>query len=364
MEKLRLLFAGDAPDSKGGIQGCPPELGIEFPELGLSCSIAVESASSPERAVDVLMGENGFDIAVFQSQNAPGLALKAKGCGALLLAVTDSPELAAKAIANGAADASNAKELLPAILRVARRALIRRVAGRAAEQEGRRSCLPFAAMLSHELKSPLNAVEGYLRMMDAREAGEELSAYARMLKRSLARLDGMQELIRDVMELARLERPCGKGQCPVSNPREICAKAIEALEKEAQGKDVSISVEDGPPLIVLANPLDLEMIFSNLISNAIKYNRQSGEVRISLSKNQDTLSIRVADTGIGMTPEEASRIAVEFVRIKNGETREIPGSGLGLSIVKRLARLYGGDLKVESVKGSGSEFTATLKDGV
>ena len=93
----------------------------------------------------------------------------------------------------------------------------------------------------------------------------------------------------------------------------------------------------------------------------MKYNRDNGRVAIAIDRADGFWRLRVADTGIGLGPEDAQRLFHDFVRIKNEHTRAIPGTGLGLSIVKKLALLYGGDASVESQPGVGSTFTVTLK---
>jgi two-component system, sensor histidine kinase and response regulator len=113
---------------------------------------------------------------------------------------------------------------------------------------------------------------------------------------------------------------------------------------------------------MVADRGEIEMILNNLISNAIKYNREGGRVDVRLTREADRLTIAVADTGIGLTPEEAGRLFGEFVRIRNEKTQNILGSGLGLSIVKKLASLYGGDATVTSQSGVGSTFTVVLRD--
>jgi signal transduction histidine kinase len=104
----------------------------------------------------------------------------------------------------------------------------------------------------------------------------------------------------------------------------------------------------------------MEIILNNLLTNALKYNRQGGRVEISIESKDGSVIVRVADTGIGMTPEEAGRLFTEFVRIRNEKTRNILGSGLGLSIVKKIALLYGGDISVSSQPDVGSTFTVLL----
>jgi signal transduction histidine kinase len=106
---------------------------------------------------------------------------------------------------------------------------------------------------------------------------------------------------------------------------------------------------------------ELEIILNNLVSNAVKYNRDGGSVLVTVDPVDHALRIAVKDTGIGLSKEDASRLFEEFVRIKNDSTRGIAGTGLGLSIVKKLAQLYDGDATVESEPGIGSTFTVTLK---
>jgi signal transduction histidine kinase len=102
---------------------------------------------------------------------------------------------------------------------------------------------------------------------------------------------------------------------------------------------------------------ELEIILNNLISNAVKYNRENGDVFVSLKDLAGKIQIKVKDTGIGMTTEESAQLFQEFVRIKNTKTKNITGSGLGLSIVKKLVELSEGEVAVESTPDMGSTFT-------
>ena len=109
---------------------------------------------------------------------------------------------------------------------------------------------------------------------------------------------------------------------------------------------------------------EIDMVLNNLISNAVKYNRDEGRVDITVTRAEETITLAVADTGVGMTPKERDRLFGEFVRIKNAKTRNTLGSGLGLSILKRVVNLYEGTITVESEADVGSTFTVTLKDAV
>jgi signal transduction histidine kinase len=107
---------------------------------------------------------------------------------------------------------------------------------------------------------------------------------------------------------------------------------------------------------------EMEMLFNNLLSNAVKYNRNGGSVTLLGTKTDATIRIECTDTGIGMTKEETKRLFKEFSRIKNEKTRSIPGSGLGLSIVNKIAALYHGSVAVSSIPDKGTTFTVELKD--
>ena len=110
----------------------------------------------------------------------------------------------------------------------------------------------------------------------------------------------------------------------------------------------------------MADKAEIEIMFNNLISNAIKYNKEQGSVNIKIDQQKSLLEISVSDTGIGLTDEEQNKLFGEFVRIKNEKTKNIEGSGLGLSILKKLAALYNGSINVESEYGKGTTFKIIL----
>jgi len=112
---------------------------------------------------------------------------------------------------------------------------------------------------------------------------------------------------------------------------------------------------------MLCDASEIEIVLNNLISNAVKYNRRHGSVDVFLNRDGEYVEIKVSDTGIGMTPEETAKLFGEFVRIKNEKTRQITGSGLGLSIVKKIAQLYDGTVNVTSEPDKGSTFTVRLR---
>ena len=235
--------------------------------------------------------------------------------------------------------------------------IISREARRLAEEE-RQVRFNFISVLSHELKAPLNAIEGYLRLLQDEQSPER----RQMIDRSLLRLDGMRKLIFDLLDLTRIESGQKSRQFAEVDVAGVAKKTIDLFATEAAERDISIALEALEPVKLVADAGELEIVLNNLVSNAVKYNRDGGSVTVSLERKDGAVNIQVADTGIGLTPEESAKLFSEFVRIKNEDTFKILGSGLGLSTVRKLTHLYGGNASVKSERGVGSTFTVTLRD--
>jgi len=252
------------------------------------------------------------------------------------------------------------EELKSTLRKAAGRLILLRQARRLAEEK-RKVRFQFISVLAHELKSPLAAIEGYLQIMKDHTAGENISGYDQIVNRSMVRLDGMRKLIIDLLDMTRIES--GEKQRTLSdvNVIEVAWTSRETVLPTADSRNIPIEINSPESIFMKADRGEIEIIMNNLISNAVKYNRDNGKVNVVISDNVDIVEIKVSDTGIGMSKEESDKLFNDFVRIKNEKTKNILGSGLGLSIVKKLAMLYGGDVSVESVPDEGSTFTVKLK---
>jgi signal transduction histidine kinase len=227
------------------------------------------------------------------------------------------------------------------------------------KEEGKKIRYQFLSVLSHELKSPLHALEAYLLMLKERELGENLAEYDELLDRSLTRVEGMRSLIMDLLDFTRIGLDRKHEKAERVNLKERAELAISTIKPLAIQHNVSISCK-GQDCFFNADPSDLDIVFNNLLSNAVKYNREGGRVEVQILKREAHVEIRVEDSGIGMSKEEVSQLFKEFVRIKNSRTRGIDGSGLGLSIVSRIAELYGGYIHVDSEPEKGSIFSLII----
>jgi len=229
------------------------------------------------------------------------------------------------------------------------------------EREKRQVRFQFISVLAHELKSPIAAVEGYLRIVEKHMLGDSLDKYDSMIKRSLRRLNGMQKMILDILDLTRIESGKKNREISEVNIVEIAKESIDGVLQDARERNITISVDSPEQVMMIADRGEVEIIFNNFMTNSVKYNRDNGKVDVCVQPSEDGVIIKVADTGIGMSKEDQERLFGEFVRIKNEKTKDIMGSGLGLSIVKKLLTFYDGSVDVNSTPDVGTTFTIRLK---
>jgi two-component system phosphate regulon sensor histidine kinase PhoR len=166
-------------------------------------------------------------------------------------------------------------------------------------------------------------------------------------------------LISDILKLSELEstaEDAGKARVALLG---VAAKAAESLSVQAAEKNVKVTVsgEDG---ILNANPDRMMQLTLNLIDNAVKYNRPGGSVFVTVAQQTDSVTLTVADTGVGIPPEAQGRIFERFYRVDKSRSRRMGGTGLGLSIVKHIVELYHGKIGLKSEVGRGTEITVTL----
>jgi two-component system, sensor histidine kinase and response regulator len=369
-ETLHLLVVDDEPGMRSSVERALRNYVTRLTDVEAEVGFRISQAESGEAALD-LWAEDAPDL-VLLDYKLPGMTgldvlgtLQERRSEALVVMMTAyaSLETAVQATRIGAYDflakPFTPEELKAVVHKATKHCMIQRRVRKLAE-ERRQIRFAFLSILAHELKSPIAAVEGNLFILRDHLSGDALQAYDHLVERSLLRLDGMKKLIFDLLDLTRIESGQRQRELVEADLGEVALRALETAQPVAVAQGIKLSWRLAGTVRLQADLGELEIILNNLLSNAIKYNRVGGSVALDVWEEGPEVRIRVADTGIGMTAEEMGKLFGEFSRIKNEQTRNILGSGLGLSIIKRLAHLYAGTVTVESEPGKGSTFTVVL----
>jgi PAS domain S-box-containing protein len=220
----------------------------------------------------------------------------------------------------------------------------------------------FVAKVSHELRSPLATIHEQLAMVISDMVGSASRQEQHLLTRAKEKTQGLISLIGDLLDLSRIEEGiiCHEPQ-PVRID-ELLNSIVDFLKDRAESKSQALELDlpAGELPEIQADPLALESIFGNLITNAINYTREGGTIRVAVDLTGINLRVSITDNGLGIAEKHLDRIFERFYRVKDDQTRYITGTGLGLPIVKGLVDSMGGIIEVESTPGQGSTFTVLL----
>lgn len=370
MEKLKVLVVDDESDIRSGIIRILNKYRIGFPFMDEDFCYECIEAETGEDAISIINKEK-IDIILLDNK-LPGIEgievleyMNNHKYDALVMMITSyaSLDLAVKATKNGAYNfvpkPFTPDELKSAMENITKHLFLKRITQKMTEND-KQIRFQFLSVLSHELKSPINAVESYLNMMIEKQAGNLIENYTDMLERSVIRLKGMRNLITDLLDLTKIgtgEKIRELIECDIT---EIARFSIDTFKPMALQKNITIYFDAPEAIKMNADRQEIEIIFNNLISNAIKYNIQNGRVNVIVKTLKNEIKIIIEDTGIGMSKEDLSKLFHDFVRIKNINTSNITGTGLGLSITKKIVELYNGEIKVSSIPGTGSTFIITF----
>ena len=236
---------------------------------------------------------------------------------------------------------------------------------RIAVEEASRLKSDFIGFVAHELRNPLTTIRGYAQTM----MQDEENTLAEEIKQEFyeaieADSDRLLDMINELLDVSRLE---------AGRPLSLALKTVELrpmLEKLARRhkfykfftRKHEMVTEFAPdlPETIEADEDKLNQILSNLLSNAIKYAPEGGPVRLSAARDGNGVLITVKDSGVGMTEEQAGRLFRQYERLERDDIKNIPGTGLGLHLVKHLVEMHGGSIQVESQRGQGSAFHVHL----
>jgi hypothetical protein len=370
MAVLKVLVVDDEPGIRSGVSRILNNFQVNYPFMDEDYTFEVQEAATGEDGIliidrdkpDIVLLDNklpgiqGIDVLEYIRNNKYDIVVA-------MITSYASLDVALKAHKFGATDfipkPFTPQELKSSIENITKQQYLKRIT-HTMNEEGKKVRYQFLSVLSHELKAPLNAIEGYLRMMQEKQSGDRIEDYATPIERSLQRIQGMRNLIMDLLDFTkiRLERKEEKiEEVHLSN---IASNAIVTVQPYAIQMEVSIKLTVKTDAVIMADPTDMEIIFNNLVSNSVKYNKRGGKSEIIIDCDENDVIIVFSDTGIGITETDRENLFTEFVRIKNEKTRNITGSGLGLSIVKKVIELYNGIITVDSVPDVGTTFTVRL----
>lgn len=369
METLKVIIIDDEPGITSGVSRILRNHSVSYPFMDESFNFKVLEAATGEEGIEIIINEKP-DILLLDNK-LPGMQgtdilkyLNDNNIKIIVVMITSyaSLDIAVKATGFGAYDfipkPFTPQELKFCVENITKQIYLKRITEKMSN-EGKTVRFQFLSILSHELKAPLNALEGYIKMIAEKQFGKDINAYDHIVERSLTRIQGMRHLIMDFLDLSKIQLHSDKKQenYELVDLKKIVDLSLNTMQAYAIQKNVELIFHSKEDVTIQAIPEEMEIIMNNLISNAVKYNKVNGKVEVFLCQTNISIEIQVKDSGIGINQEEIPKMFDEFVRIKNEKTKNILGTGLGLSIVKRLVEQYKGTIDVKSEPDKGSVFT-------
>jgi two-component system, OmpR family, phosphate regulon sensor histidine kinase PhoR len=223
----------------------------------------------------------------------------------------------------------------------------------------------FVSMVSHEIRSPMNSLLMQMKIILDGLAGEVTDKQREILERASGKIHNLTNMVSELLDLARIEAGLVTNEKEAIDIRAFLDEQVAFHQPAAAARNIRIQLENLPVLPTIpANPRGIEEVFTNLITNALKYSPENSLVTLSATLENDYVAITVRDNGFGVPEEDLEEIFTRFYRVKDSNTREIHGTGLGLAIVRSIVNAHQGSIKVESKLGQGTAFTVLLPQAV
>lgn len=217
----------------------------------------------------------------------------------------------------------------------------------------------FVADVSHELKTPIFAAQGFVHtLLDG--AVNDKNVRTKFLKKAAKSLDGLDMLVQDLLTLSQIETGDIKMKFENIDLNALCAEVVDQFEEKAEKKDIRLKLKAHHKIEVFADWQRITQVVTNLVSNAINYTPEGGEVTITFDIGKKNVTTYITDTGEGIPPQHINRIFERFYRVDKSRSREKGGTGLGLAIVKHILEGHKSKAEVQSTVGKGSVFSFKL----
>lgn len=217
----------------------------------------------------------------------------------------------------------------------------------------------FVSNVSHELKTPLTSMKVLADSLLAQE-GAPVELYREFMGDMSQEIERENKIINDFLALVRLDKTANTMNIRTENMNELIERVLKRLRPIAAQRNIELVFESFRPVTAEVDEIKLSLAITNLVENAIKYNNEDGWVHVSLNADHKIFNIEVADSGIGIGPEDAEHIFERFYRVDKSHSREIGGTGLGLSIARSAVVMHRGAIKVYSQPGEGTTFTVRI----
>jgi two-component system, sensor histidine kinase and response regulator len=374
MNKTNILVIDDETGIREGCKRALTPLGfqVQTAENGEQGLQKISSTVFDLVLIDVMMpGTSGIDLISLIHQHDPEIIC-------IIVTGYATVELAVAALKKGAYDFLTKPFTSDELLLVVNQGLERRqlsletkrlqaieadaqrlAAEKEKLEELDRAKVAFIRLVTHELQAPISAITTYLDLMlKGYIPPEQQHVY---LERSLDRAKEQLALISDLLEFGKLREIAGAGKPGLVHLDVVLRVVIEQLEPQAKEKQILLKTDIGSNIAPTCIAADqVKSIWSNLISNAIKYTPSGGTVSVTLRQDDSNIYGQVRDTGIGIPDNARAKIFTEFYRASNAKDLNIPGTGLGLAIVKQIIEKAGGQISFESEIGAGTQFSFLL----
>lgn len=217
----------------------------------------------------------------------------------------------------------------------------------------------FVANVSHELKTPLTSMKVLAESISGME-GAPVELYEEFFHDISAEIDRENQIITDLLSLVKMDKKAADLVVEPIDVAELLELILKRLRPLARKKDVELVLECMRPVTAEIDEVKMNLVFTNLIENAVKYNMEHGSVKVTLDADHKDFVVRVTDTGIGIPKEDAEHIYERFYRVDKSHSREIGGTGLGLAITRNAVMMHRGTISMESTLGVGSTFTVRI----
>ncbi len=219
----------------------------------------------------------------------------------------------------------------------------------------------FISSVSHELRTPLTSIKGYAAILIEEKLGHLPPAAKERLEKINRHSDELVHMVNDLLDIARIESGRAIMKMEEQDLKTIISNVADLISIQCKNKNIELIASTQKDILpVLADRVQLERVFINLLGNAVKFTPENGKITIKAHTQDNVIQVDISDTGIGIPPDSLSMIFEEFYRVDNPINQQVKGTGLGLSLVKHIIEAHKGKIWAESKQGKGSTFSFTL----